>query len=271
MEFFWELIKYTILGFVQGFTEPIPISSSGHLVMIQSWMGLEIEGLSFEVLVNFASLLAVLLIYRKDLVRLTVNSTAYILKRNEAGRDDFRFVVYLVLATIPAAVIGLAFNDSIANLAKGNLKIIGVSLLITGVALWLIKNLSGKKQDQDVNWKDAVLVGIAQAIALFPGISRSGATIVAALALGMKQETALRFSFLLYIPVSVGSMLLAAGDIASDPNLAELWLPYLLAFAAAFIASYFALRWFMNIMRHGKLVWFAYYCFVVGTLAVIFL
>ncbi len=271
MEMIWETLKYIILGFIQGFTEPIPISSSGHLVMAQTWLGLEIEGLSFEVFVNFASLLAVLIIYRKDLARLASNTISYAASRDKDKRSDFMFVMYLVLATIPAAVIGLAFEDVIAEWSKGNVKIIGIALFITGIALWLIKNLRGRKNDQDLNWKDALIVGLAQSIALLPGISRSGATIVASLARGMKQETALRFSFLLYIPVSAGAMILSAGDMANDPSIRELWLPYLLAFITAFAASYFALRWFMNVMRHGKLAWFAYYCFAVGALAVAFL
>lgn len=271
MELLWEILKYTFLGLIQGFTEPIPISSSGHLVMAQSWLGLKIEGLSFEVFVNFASLLAVLLIYRQDLIRLVVRSWSYVTKRDQAGRSDFMFVSYLVLATIPAAVIGVLLEDVIAKQFKDHVKMIGISLLITGIALWLIKNLSGKKNDHHLSWKDALIVGFAQAVALIPGISRSGATIVAALALGMKQETALRFSFLLYIPISLGTMLLAAGDIAVDPHLNELWLPYIFAFIASLLASYFSLRWFMNIMQNGKLIWFAYYCFIVGTIALIFL
>ncbi|GIP33924.1 undecaprenyl-diphosphate phosphatase [Paenibacillus sp. J2TS4] len=268
MESLWETIKYAILGLLQGFTEPIPISSSGHLIIAQRLFGLEIEGLSFEVLVNFASLIAVLLIYRQDIVRLTVNGTAYLTKRDPSCRGDFMFIIYLIIATIPAGVIGVLFNDFISSRLKG-IHVIGITLLVTAVALWLIRNLKGRKGDKQITLKDAVIVGLAQAVALIPGVSRSGATIVAAMGLGMKQETALRFSFFMYIPVSLGGMILEAGDIVKDPDLNRLLLPYGAAFLLSLIATYFSLRWFMNIMKKGNLVYFSIYCLIVG-LAVLF-
>lgn len=264
---FIELIKYTLLGIFQGFTEPIPISSSGHLEIAQHFMGVEIEGLSFALLVNTASLIAVLIIYRKDILRLIQNGLSYITTREKKAEADFRFILYLIVGTIPAGVIGLLFNDYVEGLAGP--KIVGVTLFITGIALWLIRNLRGRKNDADLSMRDAVIVGLAQAVALIPGISRSGATIVAAMGLGMKQETALRYSFLLYIPVSVGGMILGFSDILGDENLAELAIPYTAAFFASLIASYFSLKWFMNIMAKGNLKYFAIYCFIVGPLVLL--
>ncbi|MFD0869970.1 Undecaprenyl-diphosphatase [Chlamydia abortus] len=270
MESLWETLKYAILGLIQGFTEPIPISSSGHLVIAQRLFGLEIEGLSFEVLVNFASLLAVLLIYRQDLIRLTVNGFKYLTKRDENCRGDFMFIIYLIIATIPAGVIGVLFNDFISDRLKG-LNVIGITLLVTAVALFLIRNLRGRKGDQQLTLKDSIIIGLAQSVALIPGISRSGATIVAAMALGMKQETALRFSFFLYIPVSLGGMVLEAKHIASDPDLDRLLLPYGAAFLVALVASYFSLKWFMNIMKKGNLLYFSIYCVIAGLAVLLFL
>ena len=264
------LLKYAFLGLLQGVTEPIPISSSGHVVIAEHLLGLHIEGLSFEVLVNFASLLAVLIIYKADLARLAVNGTHYILTRDERSKSDFMFIVYLIIGTIPAGVLGILFDDMIAAHFKG-LAVIGVTLLITGVALWLIRNLQGRKNDADLSLKDAIIVGLAQTIALIPGISRSGATIVAAMGLGMKQETALRFSFLLYIPVSLGGGILGLTDMLHDPRFEELLIPYTVAFLLSLIASYFSLKWFMNIMARGELRYFAYYCFIAGTAVLIFL
>jgi undecaprenyl-diphosphatase len=269
-EKFILLIKYCFLGIFQGFTEPIPISSSGHLVLAEHIFGLTIKGMSFEILVNFGSLLAILFIYRSDLYRLIANGLTYITSKKPEAKSDFMFIVYLVIGTIPAAVIGLTLGDAIGEHLK-DVKVIGFALLVTGFALWLIRNLKGRKQDNELSFKDALIVGLAQAVALIPGISRSGATIVAAMGLGMKQETALRFSFLLFIPVSVGTFLLEGTEIVNDPMLNTLWLPYLLAFIGSVIASYYSLRWFMKVMAKGNLLYFAIYCFIAGTLTIMFL
>ncbi|SMO65700.1 undecaprenyl-diphosphate phosphatase [Melghirimyces algeriensis] len=261
------LLKYALLGLLQGITEPIPVSSSGHLLIASELFGLEIEGLSFAVFMNFASLLAVLIIYRKDLIRLTVNGFRYITTGERQAKDDFMFIVYLIIGTIPAGVAGVLFEDYIKEALEGIL-IIGVTLIITGIALWVIRNLRGRKNDQNLSLKDAIIVGLAQAVALIPGISRSGATIVASMGIGMKRDTALRYSFLLYIPVSVGGMILSITDLMNDPKIDTLLVPYLIAFVLSFIASYFSLKWLMNIMAKGNLGYFTVYCVAVG-LAVI--
>ncbi len=262
------VLFYLFFGLVQGVTEPIPISSSGHLVIIQDLFNLKLESLTFEVLVNFASLLAVLVIYRHDIIRLATNGGAFLFsqkKKTPAVKQDFLFIVYLIVATIPAGVIGVLFEDVIAETFSGA-SMVGLTLIITGIALFIIRNLKGQKSDRDLSLKDAIIVGLSQSVALIPGISRSGATIVAAMLLGMKQETALRFSFLLYIPVSLGTFLLKVSDIFSEGS-GEMILPYTAAFVAALIATYFSLRWFMNIMERGNLIYFSIYCFIVGSFA----
>lgn len=263
------VLKYLFLGLVQGFTEPIPVSSSGHLVLIQHFLGLEIQGMSFELLVNTASLIAVVLIYREDIWRLIQNGLLYLTKKEESAKADFRFIIYLIIATVPAGVVAILFKDYIAAHFKG-IRILAISLLITGIALWSIRNLRGRKSDNDLSLRDSIIIGLAQAVALIPGISRSGATIVAAMLLGTKQETALRFSFLLYIPISLGGMILSFSEIINDPQIGTLALPYTIAFFASLIASYFALRWFMGIMAKGNLIYFSIYCFILGGSVLIF-
>ena len=265
-----EFIVYALLGILQGVTEPIPVSSSGHLVIAQHLFGVETPGLIFEVLVNFASLLAVLIIYRKDIAGLAAGTLRFIATRGREDKDSFRFVMLLALATVPAAAAGLLWGDEIASSFKG-MTVIGVTLLITGAALWLIRNLKGKKLDKDLTVRDALLVGLAQALALIPGISRSGATIVTAMGLGMRQETALKFSFLLYIPVSVGGMILEGAALFANPLPGKTLLAFALAFICSFAASYFALRWFQGVMARGNLIYFAVYCFIAGSLVLIFL
>jgi len=265
----WLLIKYLVLGLVQGFTEPIPVSSSGHLIIVEHLFGIHMEGLSFEVLVNTASLLAIMFIYRQDLIKLVGNTIGFILRRDPALKSDFMFAVYLVIGTIPAGIAGVLFKDWIGETFKGLLTI-GITLLVTGVSLWFIRNLRGRKSEQGLTLKDALIIGLAQMVALIPGISRSGSTIVAGMAQGLKQDTALKFSFFLYIPVSLGGIVLEGKDMINDPDMSTLWLPYLIAFIASLVTSYYALRWFMGIMARGNLKYFSYYCYIVGTLVVIY-
>ncbi|MFC0524793.1 undecaprenyl-diphosphate phosphatase [Pontibacillus salicampi] len=275
MEKLYELLQFLFLGLFQGFTEPIPISSSGHLVMVKEIFGLsgQLQGLTFEVLVNFGSLIAVLIVYRKDLIRLIVNGTGYLLSKNrsEVQKDDFRFILYLIIGTIPAGVLGILLEDWIEATFGNTASFVGLMLIITGLALWVIRNLKGYKGDREIGWKEVLIVGLAQAVALIPGISRSGATIVAAMLIGWKQATALRFSFLLFIPVSLGTVVMSIGELIELGVLSNNFIPYALAFLGSVVASYFALLWFMNIMAKGNLKYFSFYCFIVGALAFIFL
>lgn len=266
----WTLIQYFILGLVQGITEPIPISSSGHLIIVREIFGVEARGLSFEILLNTASLIAVIIIYWNDIIRLTKNGFLYIFKQDPAAKDDFKFIIYLVIATIPVGIIGVLFGDAIGN-ALSSTSVVGITLLITAAALWLIKDLRGRKLDGDLTIKDSIIVGLAQAIAVTPGISRSGATLVGSMLMGMKQDTALRFSFLLYIPVSLGTAILDIPDLVRDPTFQTHFIPYAVAFITTLIATYFALKWFMGIMAKGELKYFSYYCVVVGILVLLFL
>ncbi|NQD68901.1 UDP pyrophosphate phosphatase, partial [Bacillus haikouensis] len=160
---FYLVLKYLFLGIFQGFTEPIPISSSGHLVLAQYFLGIEEPGLTFEIIVNTASLFAVLLVYREDIWRLLVNGMGYFKVKTPENKRDFHFIVYLIIGTIPAGVIGVLFGDYIEeNLSY--VVTIGITLIITGTALWLIRNLRGRKNDGDLNVKDALIIGLAQAV-----------------------------------------------------------------------------------------------------------
>ncbi|MCG1010056.1 UDP pyrophosphate phosphatase [Salinicoccus sp. ID82-1] len=265
-----EIIRYIFLGLLQGFTEPIPVSSSGHLVIARELLGIEARGLSFEILLNTASLIAVLYIYRKDITAIIVNLSRYIFKgaRDAEAIEDFRYTIYLVIATIPVGVLGILLEDIIGD--NVSMMTVGLMLLVTGVALWFIKNKRGERRDGDLNIKDAIIVGLSQCVALMPGISRSGATLVGAMGVGMNQKNALRFVFLLYIPVSLGTALLSIGDLVNDPEIMTLALPYALAFIATIIATYFGLKWLQGVMERGNLIIFTYYCFALGTFSILY-
>ncbi|MBB5181438.1 undecaprenyl-diphosphatase [Planomicrobium koreense] len=270
MDQLWLTIKFLLLGLFQGLTEPIPISSSGHLLIAQYFLGVEIEGSksTFALLVNSASLIAVLIIYRTDIRRLIANGFMYLTVKNEENKRDFLFLLYLIIATIPAAIIGVLFQDAIDELLS-SIVTVGATLVVTGIGLWLIRNMRGQRKDGSLSVKDALIIGCAQAVALIPGISRSGATIVAAMARGINQETALRFSFLLFIPISLGGAVLSISDIVNDSNLSQMAIPYIMAFLGSLVASYFSLKWFMNVMAKGQLKYFALYCFIVGPLVIL--
>ncbi|WP_213421307.1 undecaprenyl-diphosphate phosphatase [Bhargavaea massiliensis] len=262
------IIKMIVIGLVQGFTEPIPVSSSGHVMVASELLGLGEQGFTFAILTNTASLLAILFIYRHDIARLAVNSWQYLQTKNDRYKSDFRFVCFIIIGTIPAGALGFLLSDYIVE--NVSMTTIAIMLFVTGIALWLIRNMKGTKGESDLTAKDAILVGLGQAVALTPGISRSGATIISAIAVGMKQETALRFSFMLYIPVSLGGLVLGVGDFMDEPNKAGLMIPYFAAFVATLFMTYFALKWFMGVMKSGKLVYFTYYCFIAGILLLIF-
>ncbi|MHA7967679.1 undecaprenyl-diphosphate phosphatase [Paenibacillus sp. CAU 1782] len=264
------LLKYVFLGAVQGFTEPIPVSSSGHLIVMQQLIGLQHRGLSFEALLNAASLIAIIFIYRHMLLRLAINGFRFVQTREPKYRADFRFILYVILGTIPAGLLGLLFTDTIETIFS-SIKMIGISLLVTGTALWIIRNMRGVKRDGDLTFRDSILVGFAQAVALIPGISRSGATVISSIAVGMRQETALRFSFMLYIPISLAGLVLSVSDIAKDPEMSTLWAPYILAFVASLVFTYISMKWLMNVMEKGNLKYFAYYCFAAGIVLIFIL
>ncbi len=267
----WEILQFLLLGLFQGFTEPIPISSSGHLKIVQALMEIELPGaITFEAFINFGSLLAVLAVYRKDIFSLLSHASDFVFRKNDQYKSDFTYLLLLVIATIPAGVLGVFFDDLFGD-SFAEVKYVGIMLILTAIALWVIRNLKGFKDDHEITIKDAIIIGLAQSLALAPGLSRSGATIVAAMLVGLKRDSALRFSFLMYIPVSLGTTIFAAEDMIGNPELSGQFALYLIALLAAIVSSYIALLFFINVMKSGNLKYFAYYCFAVGILVVLFL
>lgn len=265
-----EIIKFIILGILQGFTEPLPISSSGHIILAQSFFGMEELGLSFPIIVNFGSLVAILYFYRESVKELIVGSFKYLFVRGSSDDfHNFKYSILIVVATIPAAIIGFLLEDFIDEKLTSTLTV-GISLLVTAFALYLINNIKGNRIDKQVNIKDSIIIGLAQAIALIPGISRSGSTVVAGIGRKLDVDSALKLSFLMYIPVSLGSLIIGIKDIFEDQNLTNYIPHYALAFIFSAIATYFAVKLFYNIMKKGELMIFSVYCSIVGIIAIIF-
>ncbi len=257
------LIKYLILGIIQGFTEPLPISSSGHLRIFKSLFNSEVlSDMNFEIIVNFGSLIAILILYRKEIMSIIRDFFLYIKTKNKKYEVNYKYSWLIVIGTIPAAIFGLFIKDFIEN--HFTTKLVGAMLIITSLLLFIIKDIKGKKDKEDITYMDALKIGLFQVIALLPGISRSGATVVGGMKSNLKRETALNYSFMLYIPISVASMALGIKDLLAMNNFAELFIPYLVSMIAAGIVTYYAAKLFIDIMKKGKLIYFSIYCFFVG-------
>lgn len=266
-----DLIKYIFLGALQGFTEPIPVSSSGHLVVFRELIkGNTFNDLNFEIIVNFGSLIAIIIFFWKDIKALVADFFMYIKTKKKKYYDNFKYCWLIVIGTIPAGIVGLLFKDQIEGLLI-SVKIIGGALLITSGFLYLIRNIKGKKNDKDLTFMDALIIGLFQVVALFPGISRSGSTLVGGMFRNLKRDAAFKFSFMLYIPISLATMVLGVSDLFSMNLPSVYWLYYLCGMAAATIVTYFSTKWFHNIMKTGKLIYFVYYCLIAGTLILIFM
>ena len=257
------LLQYLILGIVQGFTEPLPISSSGHLRIFKSIFNSEIlSDMNFEIMVNFGSLIAILVLYRKEIGSIIKDFFCYLKTKDKKYEVNYKYAWLIVVGTIPAALLGLFVKDFIEEYFTT--KLVGAMLIITSILLFMIKDIKGNKEKKDMTVLDALKIGLFQVVALLPGISRSGSTVVGGMKSNLTRETALNFSFMLYIPISIASMFLGVSDLISSGNLNELLIPYTVSMIAAGIVTYFAAKLFIDIMKKGKLIYFSIYCFIVG-------
>lgn len=269
---FLNLIQYIIFGIIQGITEPLPVSSSGHLYLIKNLFNTNMfNDLNFEIVVNFGSFLAILLIFRKDIVKLVSSFFLYIFKSKERKKyaNDFKYCLLIIIGSVPVGIAGLLLKDKIEVWLSG-LQILGIAFLITAAALFLVRNANGTKKDYEITYKHAIIIGFLQMVALFPGISRSGTVLVGCLLCGFSKESALKYTFMLYFPVSIASMGLGMIDMVNAGNLNNLWLPYLLGLIASGIVTYFSYQWLSNWVKKGKLWKFSIYCLLLGLLVLIY-
>ena len=265
-----DYIKYIILGIIQGLTEPLPVSSSGHIFLFKNLFNTEVfNTLNFEIISNFGSFLAILFIFRKDIIKLIKNFFNFIFnnkKRND-NKDGFMYVIKMVISTIPVGITGLLFNDYLET-NYTSLKFLAISFLFTSLMLFIVKNIKGEKGSYDITIKDSIIIGLFQAITIIPGISRSGTVLVACLICKLKREDALKYTFMLYFPVSVGTMLLKASDLINTPT--SLLFPYLCGMLAALIVTYFTYQWLSNLVKKGSLWKFSIYCLCLAIFILIY-
>ena len=257
-----EIINAIILGIIQGLTEFLPVSSSGHLEIAKAILGenkVGEESLLMTVVLHFATALSTIIIFRKDI--LEILNGLFQFKNN----DSFWFSLKIVLSMIPAAFVGVFFNDEIEALFGGALTLVGSMLLVTGLLLFLADK--AKASAKKVGIKHAILIGISQAIAILPGISRSGATISTAVLLGIDKEKAARFSFLMVVPLIFGKMAkdILSGDLQYETTT---FIPLVIGFIFAFLTGMFACKWMIKLVKSSQLKYFAYYCFAIGGIVI---
>ncbi|WP_178990795.1 undecaprenyl-diphosphate phosphatase [Winogradskyella schleiferi] len=258
-----EIIDAIILGIIQGLTEFLPVSSSGHLELGKAILGSDAipeESLMFTVVLHFATALSTIVVFRKDI--LDIIKGLFQFKWNE----DLQFSSKIVLSMVPAAIIGYKYETEFEQLFGNNILLVGAMLIVTAVLLFLADK--AKETDKKVTFANAFIIGIAQGIAMLPGISRSGATISTSVLLGIDKTKAARFSFLMVVPLIFGKI---AKDILSGEltyNTASF--SYLsVGFLAAFISGLFACTWMISIVKKSKLTYFAIYCAIIGVIAII--
>ncbi len=252
-----------ILGIIQGLTEFLPVSSSGHIEIGVAILGIQTENnLLFSVVVHSATCLSTIVVFRKDLWLLLTELF-------QLKKDATDFAINLIISAVPIAIIGLTYDKEIESFFSGEILLVGFMLLITGLLLSL--TYYAPKQRGEVTRGRALLIGLSQAVAILPGISRSGATISTALLMGVEKEKAARFSFLMVLIPILGGSALKLSDFLENPEMTEgisNWV-LVIGFLAAFFSGLAACKWMISIIKKGKLIYFAFYCFAIGSIAII--
>lgn len=269
-----DILSAIILGAVQGISEFLPISSSGHLVLVPALLGIE-TGLAFDTILHIGTLVAIFTFFWKDIINLIKGFILSIIDLTE-GVDIFkrelhrvpekRFAWLIIVGTIPTGIMGILLKDAIETIFRGTL-FVGIFLLVTAAVLYYSeRHSSGQITQKDMSFKQALIVGICQGLAVFPGISRSGSTIASGLCLGLNREYAARYSFLLSIPAVIGAGLIQINDIATlDASVSVL----LAGFISSVIFGYLSIKLLMKMIKGWSLDIFAYYCTIIGIITII--
>lgn len=257
-----DILDAIILGIIQGLTEFLPVSSSGHLELGKAILGdqsLPKESLLFTIVLHFATALSTIVVFRKEVVEILKGLFQF------QWNEQTQFSLKILLSMIPAVFVGLQFQKQLEDMFIGNILLVGFMLLVTGLLLFLADK--AKDTQSHVTYPNAFIIGIAQAIAMLPGISRSGATISTSVLLGIDKTKAARFSFLMVIPLIVGSIVKELKDGHITYDTVQL-LPLSVGFFAAFFSGLAACTWMISLVKKSKLSYFAIYCFIVGLLAI---
>ncbi len=257
-----SMVEAVILGIIQGLTEFLPVSSSGHLEIAKALFGghmLPQDSLTMTVVLHFATALSTLVVFRKDVMEIVCGLFRF--KNNK----EFVFTLKIIISMIPAVIVGVFFEEQLESFFKDSVLLVGCMLLVTAALLFLADR--AKKSEKEVSYLNALVIGLSQAIAMLPGISRSGATISTSVILGIDRERAARFSFLMVVPLILGKI--AKDVIGGDLGVNSTQVGALgIGFIAAFISGVFACRCMIVLVKKSKLSYFALYCIVVGLMAI---
>ena len=257
------ILEAILFGIMQGLTEFLPVSSSGHIELLKAILGTNIEGeenVLFTVILHAATALSTIIIFRKEIIQIFKGLFQF------TWNEDFKFSLRIIISMFPAALVGVVFKDEIDDFFTGKIILVGFMLLVTGAVLFLADR--AKNTTKDVGITEAILIGVAQAIAILPGISRSGATIGTSVLLGVDRMKAARFSFLMVVPLIFGKMakLILDGEISFQSNDV---IAYGVGFLSAFIVGLLACTWMIALVKKSQLKYFSFYCFIVGVIAII--
>ncbi|MDF2538911.1 MAG: Undecaprenyl-diphosphatase [Herbinix sp.] len=285
-----DFLKSIVMGVIQGVTEFLPVSSSGHLAIMKHILHINTDtGLLFDVLLHLGTLVSIFIVFWKDIQELILegfkilgdffgNTVKLIMNCFREDKTEYkkvlstpyrRFVILIILSTIPTAVIGLVF-ESIIEIAGATVLIPGLCLILTGILLQIADRVTtGKKSEENASFTDAGLVGLAQGVATLPGLSRSGTTITACLLCGFDRSFAVKYSFIMSIPAVMGAVVLQLKDFSMDMLNQSVIYDYIAGTIVAGIMGYFCIKTMLVIVKGKKFKYFAYYCFIVGSIAVI--
>ncbi|HHY14329.1 MAG TPA: undecaprenyl-diphosphate phosphatase [Thermoanaerobacterales bacterium] len=263
------ILDSILLGIFQGLTEFLPISSSGHLVLLQELLNIESPGVVIEVLLHIGTLISVIVYFWSDILSIIYELINIVKNKgrlaNIQSNESNILIKMVVIGSIPTALIGILF-ESLLKKGYENVYIVGIMLLLTGLLLWWSSKLSGNKAIKDITVSDSIFIGFFQGLAINPGLSRSGSTIFASLFRGIERESAVKFSFILSLPAVCGAFLFEAKDIykigIANINITGC----IIGIACAAISGYFAIKFLMKLLLDDKLHYFSYYCWIIGVL-----
>ena len=257
-----DILEAIVLGIIQGLTEFLPVSSSGHLELAKAILGdssVAEESLTFTVVLHFATALSTLVVFKKEVIEIFKGLFQF------RWNTEFKFSLKIIISMLPAVIVGLLFEKELESFFGGRILLVGSMLLLTAVLLLLADKAKNTKKE--VSFLNAVLIGFSQAIAMLPGVSRSGATISTSVLLGIDRTRAAKFSFLMVVPLIFGKI--GKDLLSGDLNLqsSEI-IPILAGFIAAFLAGLLACKWMISIVKNSKLSYFSIYCAITGSIAI---
>lgn len=269
------LVQAVILGIFQGIAEFLPISSSGHLVILQHFFGIREGNLFFTEMLHFGTLISIVIVYFNDIIKIVVEFIKMvkncIVNRKLKIRNDYQKLgILIIVSSIPTAVIGLAFEDFFEKLYSSSILPIGIAFIVTGILLWIANNKSYEnKRVRNMSFLDGLIIGTFQGVAIIPGISRSGSTIVAGLFRGLNRSLATEFSFLLALPATFGAGLLGIREVIKTNSQVAFTMPLIIGVSLSTIVGVFAIKLLMRILKKDKLHYFSYYLWIIGLITIV--